>query len=235
MVIFPATRWSLVLAAAEGETEAGSRAIEELCTIYRPAVYEYACMALKNATLAEDITQAFFVDFLARKRLEAVKVPMGSFRKVLMHHFHFVLLDYLKHERSVRKGGRVEHVSTTILAEGEVPYEEIDYRAFDAQWALTVLRESISRLQIEESRKKRVIPFEVMRGYLPGAQDQAAGTYDELASRYGLSVIAVKVQVSRLRQRFRELIDETLLDTLSSRDQLAEERQCLLGVLKMLS
>jgi len=55
--------------------------------------------------------------------------------------------------------------------------------------------------------------------------------YAELAARLGRSEGAVKVAVHRLRQRYRELLQEEIANTVTSPEEAEEERRYLLAVL----
>jgi DNA-directed RNA polymerase specialized sigma24 family protein len=206
-----------------------NRAIEELCRIYRPAVLAFATQALRDEHAAEDLTQEFFVSLLERRRLGQARRDLGKFRTFLLADFKFVLLDHLKRQRAVKRGGGLGQVSMDEVGEGEVPVTLPDPSVFDMQWALAVVREVVRILEVEEGRKKGDVPFAELRGFLPGFQAAGTSTYEELEKRYGVSAATLRVRVNRLRERFREILNSVLADTVSDAADLESERKALLG------
>ena len=53
----------------------------------------------------------------------------------------------------------------------------------------------------------------------------------ELAERLGTSEGALKVMVHRLRQRYRELLEEEIANTVASPEEIDQERRHLLAAL----
>ena len=66
--IFPETRWSIVLAAQRSGAGSG-RALDELCRAYWYPIYAYLRRTGSGPQDAEDLTQGFFLEFLARGSL----------------------------------------------------------------------------------------------------------------------------------------------------------------------
>jgi hypothetical protein len=57
---FDATRWSLVLEAAQGRAEAGPEALAQLCERYWPPLYAFARHRGFSPEDAQDLVQGFF-------------------------------------------------------------------------------------------------------------------------------------------------------------------------------
>lgn len=226
---FPATRWSLVSALDGADETDASRAIEELCRIYRPAVLAFATQALRDEHAAEDLTQDFFISLVQRRRMGQARQDLGKFRTFLLADFKFTLLDHLKRERAAKRGGGMGRVAMEDLGEGEVPVTLPDTAVFDMEWALALIREAMRVLEQEETRKKSDIPFGELKGFLPGFQALGSQSYEELEKRYGISAATLRVRVNRLRDRFKEVINSVLSDTVANAADLESERQALLG------
>ena len=64
---FPATRWSLILAAGRDSSTTAQRALESLCEIYWYPVYAYVRAQGQGPEDAQDLTQDFFLRFLRRQ------------------------------------------------------------------------------------------------------------------------------------------------------------------------
>jgi DNA-directed RNA polymerase specialized sigma24 family protein len=82
---FAATRWTLVLAAADGRASPGAAAaMEELCRLYWYPLYAYVRRRGHEAHEAEDLTQEFFLRLLAKNYLAGVDRRKGKFRAFLL-------------------------------------------------------------------------------------------------------------------------------------------------------
>lgn len=224
------------MSALDGADEtAVSRAIEELCRIYRPAVLAFATQALRDAHAAEDLTQEFFIDLVQRGRMGQARAERGKFRTFLLADFRFALLDHLKRERAVKRGGGMAPVGVDDVSESDMPFTLPDEAVFDMEWAMAVIRESVRLMEAEESRRKSDIPFGELKGFLPGFQAVGTQSYEELEKRYGISASTLRVRVNRLRDRFKEVINSVLADTVANAADLESERQALLaGVMRSL-
>jgi RNA polymerase sigma factor (sigma-70 family) len=235
MSAFPETRWSMVSAVRGTDELTASNALEDLCRLYRPAVLAFAEQALRDPHEAEDLTQVFFADVLAKRRMEQADKSAGKFRTFLLTHFQFVLKDHLKRRRAEKRGGRLEHVSAEELTDADAPVSLPDTSSFDVSWAMAVVREAVRLLEIEESIKAGGIPFQELKGFLPGFQAGQSSSYEDLAKLHAVSEGALRVRINRLRGRFKELLNSVLADTVSSAADLESERQALLaGLLRSL-
>ena len=229
MSAFPQTRWSMVAAVRNSDASAASDALEELCRLYRPAVLAFAQQAIGDAQEAEDLTQEFFIDVLARRRIEQAEQGAGKFRTFLLTHFQFVLKDYLKKRRAEKRGGNQVHVPTEDLTDAETPVTLPDNASFDVSWAMTLVREAVRLLEVEETAKGGGVPFAELKRFLPGFQGAGSPTYEDLEARFGVKSETLRVRVTRLRKRFGELINSVLADTVANAADLESERQALLG------
>lgn len=71
--------------------------------------------------------------------------------------------------------------------------------------------------------------FEELERFLSSAP--RPGEYESIAQRLAVRPLLVSMAVKRLRQRFRELVDQELSETLSSAGDMAAERQALMQAL----
>jgi RNA polymerase sigma-70 factor (ECF subfamily) len=88
--LFATTHWSVVLAAANEETPQAAAALEHLCRAYWYPLYAYVRREAYSPADAQDLTQGFFAQLLARKSLARVGPEKGKFRSFLlasMRHF----------------------------------------------------------------------------------------------------------------------------------------------------
>jgi hypothetical protein len=178
---------------------------------------------------AEDLTQEFFVNFLARRRVQEADPAAGKFRTFVLTHFSCMLKDHLKAKRAQKRGGTLQHVSAEELTDADSPVTLPDPSSFDVWWAIAIIREAMRLLELEETRRDGRIPFEELKGFLPVFQAGRDSSYETLKKRYGVTFGTLRLRVSDLRNRFKEVRNAVLADTVSSAADLESERQSLVG------
>jgi RNA polymerase sigma-70 factor (ECF subfamily) len=102
-------------------------------------------------------------------------------------------------------------------------------RIYERQWALTLLEEVLDRVRSEYQLDGRGELFSVLHPCLVG--ERTAQPYAELAVRLGVSEGTVKAAVHRLRQRYRQLLRESIAHTVSSPEEVDDELRHLFTVL----
>lgn len=214
---FDTTRWSLVLHAG-GEGDGAHGALESLCRIYRPPVLAYirAHRAWREDT--EDLTQAFFAHLLEQRLAARADPELGRFRAFLLTALkHFLASEYAYASRQRRGGGQ----AAIALDESETDTGDGPEQAFEREWAQTVLREALRRLQVEAKQGGKEALFEQLRPFLLEPPDTS--DYDSVGSRLGLRRNTVAVAVHRLRARLQELVHEVVADTVEDRHEAERE------------
>jgi RNA polymerase sigma-70 factor (ECF subfamily) len=99
--------------------------------------------------------------------------------------------------------------------------------AYDRHWALTLLGQTMSRLQQEQASEGKAAEFAVLQQFLVADQS----SYAEAAGRLGRNESAVRMAVHRLRKRYREIFREEISRTLADPAELDTEIRHLLAVL----
>ena len=84
---FDATRWSLVLEAAQSRAEGGPEALARLCERYWPPLYAFARHRGFSPEDAQDLVQGFFEHLIESRALGAVDQAKGRFRSFLLASF----------------------------------------------------------------------------------------------------------------------------------------------------
>jgi RNA polymerase sigma-70 factor (ECF subfamily) len=91
--VFATTHWSGVKrASGEAEAQAAS-ALEQLCRTYWYPLYAYVRRQGRGPEEAQDLTQAFFAQLLARESLQNVRREKGRFRSFLLASMNHFLAD----------------------------------------------------------------------------------------------------------------------------------------------
>ena len=218
------TRWSLIARAADpGRPDAGS-ALEELFSIWRPAVLTF----LRSRTCAadaDDLTQSFFLYFIEAGLSARADPERGRFRSFVFSALKRWWIDQRRAETALKRGGSgapAEPLDEQLLESGDQPEA-----AFDRAWAVCLLRESLRRLEQEAERNGRRRLFEAAQPYLLEAPE--AGDYSAQASALGISNNAFAVAVGRLRKRLQAIVRNMVADTLFDSATVDSELRLLRG------
>jgi RNA polymerase sigma factor (sigma-70 family) len=231
---FVTTHWSVVLAAGRGDTTHARSALEKLCRNYWYPLYAFVRRLGHSAHDAEDLVQGFFAVCLEKNYLGAVEEGRGRFRSFLLVALKRFLANEWDRQRAQKRGGRKTMVELdSLTAEQRYALEPAEQltadKLFDRRWALTLLDQVMGRLCAEQVAAGKGEQFEALKECITAA---GRGTpYVELGSRLGLSEGAIKVAVHRLRQRYRELLEEEIANTVASPEEVDAERKELFKAL----
>jgi len=232
---FASTRWSLVADASAGEPEAARAALDELCEAYWYPLYAFARRSGHGVEEAQDLTQGFFTALLEKGYLADADRTRGRFRTFLLAAFkHFVAKAHAR-ARALKRGGGVVPLSLDV-ERGEARYvlepadEASPERLYERRYALTLLDRAMARVAeaYRTGPPERAERFEALRPCLGG---RGEAPYRVLANRLGLSETAVKVQVHRMRSRFRHALRAEIADTLGDPAEVDDEIRRLLQAL----
>ena len=231
---FAATHWSVVLAAKGGDSTRARAALETLCRTYWYPLYAFARRMGQSPHDAEDTVQGFFAICLEKNYLAAAEQAKGRFRSFLLLALKRFLAKERDKSRACKRGGGQRPIALDGLSAEQryalEPAEQFSAdRLFERRWALTLLEKVLSRLREELAAAGRLGAFEQLKEFL--LADGRGTPYKELAAQLGTSEGAVKVGVHRLRQRYRELLEEEIANTVASPEEVEEERRYLLAVL----
>ena len=226
---FTATQWTQVLLAAKQDgSDDSRRALERLCARYWPALYGFLRRQGRAPADAEDLTQGFFAQLLEANAFARADRAKGRFRNFLLGALHRFLAD--EHRRAAAlKRGRDQVVLALDFAAVEQSYLEeagpalSPEEVFDRRWAATVLETAFAQLQGEFRAAGQAERFDFLKRFLSeeaSAEDCTAG-----ATQLGLSSKAVSSAISRLRERYRELVRRVVLATVSGQEEIEAEFQ----------
>ena len=120
---FATTHWSLVARAAQPDSADGKAALEQLCRTYWYPLYCFSRRRYHTRQEAEDLTQGFFADFLARGAVAHAEVARGRFRTFLLCSFR----NFCSHEQAraqaIKRGGAYQLVSFDELEKAGARFE----------------------------------------------------------------------------------------------------------------
>lgn len=227
MESFPATSWTLVIAAS---CDAGARSregLERLCRLYwRPVHWHLATRWADQDHDALDLTQAFFA-WLIESDLAARDLEGGSFRSFLLASLDKFTKNELRRASTLKAGGAEPFISLDSVAgtDLEPPAWSPD-ASFDELFAAALLEDAskdlAERLEAAGERTDGL----VFEAWFLASKRLTQGA---LAAELGLSDAALRSTIERTRRSLRSLLRARLRDTLASDDHLDEEFARLFG------
>jgi len=214
---FHTTRWSVVRGAGHAGAEARREALEALCSSYWYPLFAYLRRAGREPDRAADLVQGLFARLLAGEGLKTVEPQGGRFRAWLLVALRNHERDLLEQEGAQRRGGGRAPVSIDALGgerryEIEAPRAEQPDAFFERTWARQVLENARLNLKAEYERDGRGAVFETLGAIL--RTGEGPPEREELAKKLGLSSVALRVAVHRLRSRYRVAVLEEVRSTL---------------------
>jgi RNA polymerase sigma-70 factor (ECF subfamily) len=231
---FATTHWSVVVAAQGRSVPQAREALAVLCRTYWYPLYVFIRRRGHGAEAAQDLTQEFFARLLEKDFLDGVEQAKGKFRTYLLaccRHF-------LANERDraqAQKCGAGRQLLSLDFAAAEKRYRlepahiDTPEKLFERRWALLLLDTVLARLRDEMVQGRKQELFEALKGFLTG--EDRATPYRQAAAQLGMTEGAIKVAVHRLRQRYRELLEEEIGRTLNEPELVAEEIRNLFAAL----
>lgn len=226
---FHTTHWTLVQ-QARGDDTASKLALSDLCSAYYAPVVSFIVRSGFEESAARDLAHDFFTRWLSQNQMLKPEREHGRFRSYLLGAVKHFVADALDQQRAQKRGGGADvvHLTETGAALPEDTALTPD-RAFDRQWALTVLERVIARLAAEFAAAEKSAHFTFLKPWLTGNEGDA--TQAEIARELGMNEGALKVAIHRLRKRFRELIKTEIAHTVGSESEAREELAHLLAAM----
>lgn len=226
---FPATRWSLIQDAGEGDRVRSRAALDELCRLYWKPVYAYirSNRALGNEA-AKDLTQEFFVELLEGGLLARYAPGKGSFRRYLKGALQLFLRERHREQQALKRGGGrsvlslddadLRLVDGLVERAGPSPEE-----AFDRQWANSLIEQSVQALRDELTAARRPVWFEVFDRYEIHRPAGPGPTYADLARDIGVKETDVTNWLNHCRRRLREILRGRVQDYVAFEGEVSVE------------
>ena len=233
---FVTTRWSLVRAAHQGSPDVARAALETLCCQYWFPLYAYARRRGATPEEAEDDTQGFFADLLARGDWARADPQRGRFRAYLLGAFQHYLSHRLAHDRALKRGGGRATLSLDA-GDAEQRYTSepaavtaTPERLFARRWALELLDHVREQLRREYTQLGQERLFAALQPALTGEPSEESLTV--LAGQLGMTVGALKVARHRLRQRFGRTLRDEVAQTVEHPGEVDDEIRELFAALQ---
>jgi RNA polymerase sigma-70 factor (ECF subfamily) len=236
---FPPTRRSVIEAVRSIDAEERERALEALCEAYWKPVYKYVRWRWNRpASDAQDLTQGFFAELLARELLEKFDSSKSRLRTYLRVCVDSFVMNEDKAGRRQKRGGNIPHVALDFAAaEEELGAVAIDPAKITSPESLEEFFEkesvrSLFTLAVEDLRKfceerERTRTFRLFEAYDLEGSDKSS--YEQLSRDYGISVTDVTNALAWARREFRRLALERLRELCASEEEFHREARAAFG------
>jgi len=228
--IFPVTRWSVVQAAGSDRAEAGLM-LEELCRKYWKPICLFIRSRIPTADDAEDLTQDYFANLLARGYLNEADPNRGRFRAFLVQDLKFFLAGVMQKQMAAKRGEGIEllPLNEARVKSGLVATDLASETAFDKEWALMIAGNAREQLRSSYEASGKGNLFRLLQHGLVKIPD--AKDYEEWAAALGITTGSLKVALHRLRDRFHSELRAQVMETVSSEADFEDEMRHLRNVL----
>lgn len=230
---FPITCWDLVGdASGKGGKEADLGALRTFCLSYWYPLYAWARQSGLKAEDSEDLIQGFFERLIEKDFLATADEGKGRLRS-------FLIVCLKRHAQDARERDQAEKRDSrkTVSLDFEWAAGQFSRHSdpsaspdvmYDRRWAHALLRYALDKLQKSMANDGKVELFRVLRPYLEFRSDEEE-SYAALAGRLGITEVAIKSRVHRLRQDYRKILLEQVRMTLEQGEDPRQELMALLG------
>lgn len=231
---FASTRWTVVRQAADSQTASQHAliALAELCQIYWRPVYVFLRRHGIAQHDAQDLTQGFFAELIETRAYAHADPTKGRFRSFLLGTLkHFVAHVRDRDHAQKRGGGSVPiELDERAVSEAEAYASRCNHWSadgvFEREWAASLARQALDRLAQEYELGGKGALFKALKSRLT-TSDVAIVSYEELANRLGRTAAHLRVDVTRLRARYRAILREEVTGTVVDPRDVDEELRYL--------
>lgn len=231
---FTATHWSVVVAAAGEDPVQARPALEILCKRYWLPVYAFLRGIGKPPEDAEDLTQSFFAQFIEEETVKKADPSRGKFWTFLLTSVKNYQVNEWQKQTAKKRGG-----GTTVVSIDAEDAEEFCNRnlichetpelAYERAWAHTLINGSLRKLKEEYTASGKQDLFLKLEPGLTVGFDH--GITSKLAEDLDMEQAAVRTSLSRLKKRYREILQSEIRDTIGEKGDVESELRALFAVL----
>ena len=225
--VFPITQWSLVLAAQGVESPDASEALHKLCERYWRPLYIYVRKQGYDLHAAEDLTQGFFEKLLGTESWRNLDKSKGRLRSFLLQSMRYYIANMAERESRQKRGGG--KVFVMDVAELEAELTNLSDRQqgatpdvlYDRRWATEVLDHVMHALGKDYEARGKGDVFAILGPHIPDKGDR--GDTEQLACQLRIKPSDVRLQLYRLRKRYRERLRHEIAQTVATPEEVDDE------------
>lgn len=223
---FVTTHWSVVIAAGQGDLPGATAALEKLGSTYWYPLYAYMRRRGLTPEDAQDSVQSFFSGLLTGDSLAGVAPEKGRFRTFLLTAANHFLANQWRASAALKRGGNIsfvplENAGPENLYQAEPCIDATPETLYERRCALALLDLTLEQLGGEAQSAGKSELFEILKPFITDKTD--SGDYAAIALRLGMSEVAVRVAVHRLRHRYGEKLRAEIAKTVSDPAEVAAE------------
>ena len=224
--LFRTTHWSVVLAAGGAVAPDAHAALAKLCQTYWYPLYAFVRRKGHPHEEAQDLTQAFFTRLLEKNQIAQADPNRGRFRTFLLHSFENFLHTEHRDATTQKRGGGREIISwdAHTAAEryaGEPADGASPATLFERHWVTVLLESVLGATRREFAASGREELFDHLEPHLWG--DDLSTPYPRIGELLGMTTVAVRVTLHRLRRRFHDLLRSEVAHTVGGAEDVDEE------------
>jgi RNA polymerase sigma factor (sigma-70 family) len=232
---FPSTQWSLVLHAGADSATLAHAALESLCQQYWYPLYTYIRRQGRSHHEAEDCTQGFLLRLLTTNGVGQARPERGHFRTFLLTALRNFLINQWQHGQAAKRGGGLTLLSLEFdTAEERFAAEPTDpdltpERAYDRNWALSMINRTIDTLRSEYVKSNRGVLFDALAPLVWESADEESQV--KIAENLGMTKRTCAVALHRLRRRLGERLRIEVAQTVADGAEVDAELRYLITAL----
>ncbi len=215
------TQWTMLHQAHQGQADQAAAARQALMQRYCGAVFRYLLRAVRDVSVAEDLTQEFALRFV-QGRFGQVDREQGRFRSYVKAALFRMVQDYYR-----QVGRAPRHVP--LEDEEPVPAadeQEAAEQAFRDSWRQELLArawKALAQVEIDTGQPY----YELLRRRVDEPDLSSSDLADDLSKRLGraFTPAGVRQLVHRARERFAELLLDDIRQSLEDapKERVLEE------------
>ena len=223
-----------MLLAGQTDSEAAYDALANLCKTYWYPLYVFVRRQGQDPENAKDLVQGFFARLLEKNYIKGADREKGKFRSFLLIALKRFMADEWDRANRLKRGGGHAFVSldeqdTEMRFKNEPADDLSPEKAFNRRWAQTLLEQVSKALEAELRAASKGTLFDELKAFISG--ERGSQTYAEIGQQLGMTEANVKVNVHRMRQRYRELLRLEIAKTVDRPEAVDEEIQNLFSSL----
>lgn len=229
---FPTTHWTLIARLKSDDSQESQMALDELCAQYHYPLYCYIRWRGLNHHDAQDALHDFLAKLVRLDSLKTADMEKGRLRTFLATALQRFLINRHRDQRTDMgtvslHGDSEERFAQENFADGLTPE-----RALERAWALNLLQSAFQDTAAAETAAGRGAQFTALQPFL--SLDGQSMNYAELQQTLGLSEVAARQAVKRLRDKFRVHLRRRVAETLSrpTQEEIDDELRVLRGMME---
>ena len=233
---FQTTHWTLVLRARETQSETTpQKALSNFCEAYWPPLYAFLRHRGHASPEAQDLVQGFFAHLLEQNTLSRADEEKGKLRTFLLGSLQNFMFNEYDRAHALKRGGGKQIVSIDdYLPEAEASMMDTmhlsDSVAYDLVWASNIVKRAWQQLETAFEAEGKTEWFEVLRPFVAGG-GKTPLSQEEAAQKLAVPIATLRTWLSRLRQRYREVLRREVASTVSDPAEVDQELHYLYQVL----